>query len=190
MSHCGARKPPVPEAILEVKNLKVHFPTVDGIVKAVDDVSFTLSRGETLGVVGESGSGKSVGFLTIMGLINRRSAHVEGEIIFKGRNLLEVSDEEMRKIRGDQMGMVFQDPMTSLHPMYKVGDQIVEGVRAHRDVDKKEGMELAIEMLKARRHPKARSTGPSVPARIFRRDAAKGDDRHGPRIEPRCPNRR
>ncbi len=138
----------MPEAILEVKNLKVHFPTVDGIVKAVDDVSFTLSRGETLGVVGESGSGKSVGFLTIMGLINRRSAHVEGEIIFKGRNLLEVSDEEMRKIRGDQMGMVFQDPMTSLHPMYKVGDQIVEGVRAHRDVDKKEGMELAIEMLR------------------------------------------
>ena len=153
----------MPEPILEVRDLKVHFPTVDGVVKAVDGVSFTLDRGETLGVVGESGSGKSVSFLTIMGLINRRSARVEGEVLFKGRNLLEVSTEEMRKIRGDQMGMVFQDPMTSLHPMYKVGDQIVEGIKAHRDMSKQEAMEQAVDMLRRVGIPKPEARARQYP---------------------------
>ena len=109
------------EPLLQVRDLKVHFPTDDGVVKAVDGVSFTLEPGQTLGVVGESGSGKSVTFLTVMGLINRKTAHVEGEVMFDGRDLLALPEDEMRHVRGDKIGMVFQDPMTSLHPYYRVG---------------------------------------------------------------------
>ncbi|MGH2730764.1 MAG: ATP-binding cassette domain-containing protein, partial [Actinomycetota bacterium] len=136
------------EPLLEVRDLKVHFPTADGLVKAVDGISFVVERGETLGVVGESGSGKSVNFLTVMGLITRKNAVVEGEIIFAGRDLLKLSQEQMRHIRGDAMGMVFQDPMTSLHPLYRVGSQIVEAIRTHRDVDKKQAFDQAVEMLR------------------------------------------
>jgi peptide/nickel transport system ATP-binding protein len=137
----------VPDILLEVKDLKVQFATPDGIVKAVDGVSFTVERGKTLGVVGESGSGKSVSFLTVMGLYGKRNAHVEGEIIFEGRNIIDLPDEEIRKIRGDSMAMIFQDPMTSLHPMYRVGEQIVEAIRAHRDVSKAEAWTQAVDML-------------------------------------------
>ncbi|MDQ3986801.1 MAG: ABC transporter ATP-binding protein [Actinomycetota bacterium] len=136
------------EPLLEVKNLKVHFPTPDGLVKAVDDVSFTVERGQTLGVVGESGSGKSVTFLTIMGLINRKAARVEGEVLFQGKNLLTMSQDDLRQIRGDAMGMVFQDPMTSLHPLFRVGDQIAEAITAHRDIKKQAALDQAVEMLK------------------------------------------
>ena len=136
------------EPLLEVKNLKVHFPTEDGVVKAVDDVSFTVERGETLGVVGESGSGKSVTFMTVMGLINRKTAHVEGEIRLAGRDLLKMDPDDLREIRGEAMGMVFQDPMTSLHPYYKVGTQITEAIRAHRDCSKQEAFDMSVEMLK------------------------------------------
>jgi peptide/nickel transport system ATP-binding protein len=133
--------------LLEVKDLKVHFPTDDGLVKAVDGVSFSVEQGETLGVVGESGSGKSVTFLTVMGLIASKSANIEGEILLRGQNLLETPDEEMRNIRGSKISMIFQDPMTSLHPFYKVGYQIVEAIRAHRDVTKDEAWSQAVEML-------------------------------------------
>jgi peptide/nickel transport system ATP-binding protein len=136
------------EALLEVRDLRVHFPTEDGLVKAVDGLSFKVDRGETLGVVGESGSGKSVTFMTVMGLINRKSAEVSGEIIFQGRDLLKLPEEELRKIRGDGMGMVFQDPMTSMHPYYRVGGQIAEAIMTHRDVNKGEAFEQAIEMLR------------------------------------------
>ncbi len=136
------------EPLLQVKDLKVHFPTDDGLVKAVDGISFSVDRGQTLGVVGESGSGKSVTFMTIMGLINRKKAHVEGEVIFAGRDLLKMPEDELRTIRGDGMGMVFQDPMTSLHPYYKVGNQISEAILTHRDVSKGEAFEKAVEMLK------------------------------------------
>lgn len=135
------------ESLLQVKDLKVHFPTDDGLVKAVDGISFTVERGQTLGVVGESGSGKSVTFMTIMGLINRKKAHVEGQVIFQGRDLLTMPEDELRAIRGDGMGMVFQDPMTSLHPYYKVGNQISEAILTHREVSKDEAFEKAIEML-------------------------------------------
>ena len=135
------------EPLLEVKNLKVHFPTEDGLVKAVDDVSFTVERGQTLGVVGESGSGKSVTFMTVMGLIDRKKAHVEGEIIFAGRDLLKMPEDEMRHIRGEAMGMIFQDPMTSLHPYYRVGAQIAEAITTHREVSKDEAFEQAVHML-------------------------------------------
>ena len=134
------------ETLLEVSDLKVHFDTPDGVVKAVDGVSFKVDRGETLGVVGESGSGKSVSFMTVMGLI-AKNARVEGEVLYQGRDLLKLSPAEVRAIRGDGIGMVFQDPMTSLHPMYRVGDQIVESIKIHRDVEKKEAWEMAIAML-------------------------------------------
>ena len=128
----------VAEPLLEVKNLRVHFPTDDGVVKAVDGVSFSIEPGETLGVVGESGSGKSVSFLTVMGLINPKQAEIEGEVIFQGQDLLTLPSDELRDIRGEKISMIFQDPMTSLHPYYKVGDQIAEAIRAHQKVSKKE----------------------------------------------------
>lgn len=136
------------DPLLDVRNLKVHFPTVDGIVKAVDGISFIVDRGDTLGVVGESGSGKSVSWLTIMGLITQDQAHIEGQILFKGRDLLQLKKEEMRQIRGKEMGMIFQDPMTSLHPMYKVGAQIAEAILAHHPVPRREARERAVEMLR------------------------------------------
>jgi peptide/nickel transport system ATP-binding protein len=138
----------VAEPLLDVRNLSVHFPTEDGLVKAVDGVSFSLAQGETLGVVGESGSGKSVTFLTIMGLISKKQARIEGEVFFKGQSLLDLPPEEFRGIRGAGMSMVFQDPMTSLHPYYKVGDQIVEAIRAHQPVPKRQAFEQAVDMLK------------------------------------------
>ena len=136
------------EPLLEVKNLSVHFPTDDGLVKAVDGVSFSLLPGETLGVVGESGSGKSVSFLTVMGLIDTKRAIIEGEIIFQGQDLLTLPVDEMRNVRGEKISMIFQDPMTSLHPYYKVGDQIAEAVRVHQQVSKQEAHEQAVEMLR------------------------------------------
>jgi peptide/nickel transport system ATP-binding protein len=153
----------VAEPLLEVRDLKVHFPTEDGLVKAVDGVSLTLGQGETLGVVGESGSGKSVSFLTVMGLISKKEARIEGEILFKGQNLLDLPAEELRHIRGSGMSMVFQDPMTSLHPYYKVGDQIVEAIRAHQPVRKKQAFDQAVDMLKRVGIPRPRERARQYP---------------------------
>jgi peptide/nickel transport system ATP-binding protein len=133
--------------LLEVRDLRVHFPTPDGVVKAVDGVSFSLEESQTLGVVGESGSGKSVTFMTVMGLINRKSAQVSGEVLFRGTDLLTLPAADLRRLRGDGIGMVFQDPMTSLHPMYRVGEQIAEGVRAHRNVSRRVADEMAVDAL-------------------------------------------
>ncbi|HEX9124282.1 MAG TPA: ABC transporter ATP-binding protein [Actinomycetota bacterium] len=138
----------MPEPLLEVRNLTVHFPTDDGLVKAVDGVSISLQQGETLGVVGESGSGKSVTFLTVMGLIRTGQAVIEGEVIFQGQDLLKLPPDEMRTVRGDKISMIFQDPMTSLHPFYKVGYQIVEAIRTHHKVSKQEAHDQAVEMLR------------------------------------------
>jgi peptide/nickel transport system ATP-binding protein len=138
----------VAEPLLEVKDLAVHFPTDDGLVKAVDGVSFAVQPGETLGVVGESGSGKSVSFLTVMGLITRKQAVIEGEVVFQGQDLLTLPVEEMRTVRGAKISMIFQDPMTSLHPYYKVGVQIGEAIRVHQRVSKAEAREQAVEMLR------------------------------------------
>jgi peptide/nickel transport system ATP-binding protein len=137
----------VPEPLLEVKDLRVHFPTEDGIVKAVDGVSFTIMPGETLGIVGESGSGKSVTFLTVMRLIDMRRATVSGEVLFRGQDLLKVPEDELKDIRGNKISMIFQDPMTSLHPFYRVGAQIAEAITTHRDIGKKEASAEAVEML-------------------------------------------
>ena len=141
---------PIPEGqhLLEVDNLKMYFHTEDGIVRAVDGVSYTLDRGETLGVVGESGSGKSVTAMTIMGLISMPPGKIEGgRVMYRGHNLLEMSEEEMQHIRGNDIAMVFQDPMTSLNPVYKIGRQVGEGLRLHRGYSKKEALERATELL-------------------------------------------
>ncbi|MGH2817871.1 MAG: ATP-binding cassette domain-containing protein, partial [Actinomycetota bacterium] len=129
------------EVLLDVRDLRVHFNTADGIVKAVDGVSFKVRRGETIGIVGESGSGKSVSCLTALGLINKDTADITGEVIFKGQDLLKLPKEEMRKVRGKELSMIFQDPFACLHPMYRVGDQIVEAIRAHDDVSKKQAQD-------------------------------------------------
>jgi peptide/nickel transport system ATP-binding protein len=137
----------VPEPLLEVRDLRVHFPTDDGLVKAVDGVSYSVQPGETLGIVGESGSGKSVSSLTVMGLITKGQANITGEVIFQGQDLLQLPPDEMRLIRGAKISMIFQDPMTSLHPYYRVGDQIAEAILQHRDISKKEAFEQATDML-------------------------------------------
>src|ERR687890_1714182 len=134
-------------ALLEIKDLKVHFATEDGLVKAVDGVSYTVDKGQTLGIVGESGSGKSVSSLTVMGLTRASNARISGEIVFDGKDLLKASDAEMREIRGDDIAMIFQDPLSSLHPFYKVGAQIAEAVRTHKEVTKAQAWDRAVEML-------------------------------------------
>jgi peptide/nickel transport system ATP-binding protein len=133
--------------LLEVEDLRVHFETEDGLVKAVDGISYTVDRGETLGIVGESGSGKSVSSQTVMGLTRARNARISGTVRFDGRDLLGASDEDLRKIRGNDIAMIFQDPLSSLHPFYKVGKQIVEAIRSHRDVSKAQAYDRAVEML-------------------------------------------
>ena len=136
------------QPLLEVRDLRVYFDTPDGVVKAVDGLSFTIANGERMGIVGESGSGKSVTFMTIMGLITKRRARIEGQIIFKGEDLLALPEDEFRRIRGKGIGMVFQDPMSSLHPMYRVGTQIAEAIRAHEHVSANAAHDRAVDMLR------------------------------------------
>ncbi|MFL6121153.1 ABC transporter ATP-binding protein [Actinophytocola sp.] len=141
---------PVPvegETFLEVRDLKVHFPTDDGVVKSVDGLSFQLERGKTLGIVGESGSGKSVTSLSIMGLHKQGTAKLSGEILLNGRNLIGAGREEVRRLRGKNMAMIFQDPLSAMHPYYTVGQQIVEAYRIHHDVSKSVARKHAIDML-------------------------------------------
>jgi peptide/nickel transport system ATP-binding protein len=149
--------------LLEVRDLTVRFPTSDGVVQAVSEVSFTLSRGETLGVVGESGSGKSVSNLAIMGLLNRSRTAISGHVEYLGRDLLTLPPAELRKIRGKDIAMVFQDPFASLHPMYRVGDQIAEAVLAHDDVSKDVARTRAAELLGHVGIPNARSRARDYP---------------------------
>jgi oligopeptide/dipeptide ABC transporter ATP-binding protein len=132
-------------SLLEVEDLKVAFPTEDGLVKAVQGVSFKIDAGQTLGIVGESGSGKSVSTQTIMGLT--RGAQISGTATFEGRDLLGMNDEELRSVRGAKIAMIFQDPLSSLHPLYKVGWQIVEAIRAHEDISKEQARARAVELL-------------------------------------------
>lgn len=141
---------PIPDGahLLEVDDLKMYFHTDEGIVKAVDGVSYTLDRGETLGVVGESGSGKSVTHMTIMGLIDMPPGKIEGgDVRYRGKSLLEMTEAQMQQIRGNDIAMVFQDPMTSLNPVYKIGKQVGEGLRLHRGYSKKEAFDRAVELL-------------------------------------------
>jgi peptide/nickel transport system ATP-binding protein len=149
--------------LLEVEDLRVHFETDDGLVKAVDGISYTVERGDTLGIVGESGSGKSVSSLTVMGLTRARNARISGTVRFDGKDLLGASDEELRTIRGNDIAMIFQDPLSSLHPFYKVGRQIVEAIRAHNDVTKAQAYDRAVEMLGLVGIPEPRRRADSYP---------------------------
>jgi peptide/nickel transport system ATP-binding protein len=142
-------------ALLEVQDLRTSFRTEDGIVKAVDGVSFSVEKGQTLGIVGESGSGKSVTCLTIMGLNAKRNTISSGQALWKGKDLLTAKAKELRSIRGDEMSMIFQDPMTSLNPVHTIGKQLVEAILLHRDVTQRVARARALELLKAVGIPKA-----------------------------------
>jgi peptide/nickel transport system ATP-binding protein len=135
------------DALLAVRDLKVTFPTEDGLVKAVDGLTFDLRVGQTLGIVGESGSGKSVTSQAIMGLLRGTRAKVEGEILFEGRDLLKIVEEDLRQMRGRDIAMIFQDPLSALHPYYTVGNQIVEAYRIHNDASKSAARTHVIDML-------------------------------------------
>jgi len=136
------------ERLLEVKDLKVAFTTEDGVVRAVDGVDFELDRGQVLGIVGESGSGKSVTAMTMLGLTRAHNTTFEGEVVYKGQNLLAMSERRLRDVRGNEIAMIFQDPMTSLNPVYRVGDQIVEAILTHEDVGKRTARQRTVELLR------------------------------------------
>jgi peptide/nickel transport system ATP-binding protein len=142
-------------ALLEVEDLKTYFRTDDGIVKAVDGVNFSVEKGKTLGIVGESGCGKSVTCLTIMGLNNRRNTITSGRAVFKGDDLITMKPSRLRDIRGNDIAMIFQDPMTSLNPVHTIGRQLVEAIQLHRDVSKKQARARMVELLKAVGIPRA-----------------------------------
>jgi peptide/nickel transport system ATP-binding protein len=133
--------------LLRVEDLRVEFSTEDGIVHAVDGITYQVDRGHTLGIVGESGSGKTVSSLTTLGLTRRQGARITGKILFEGRDLLALSESEMRAIRGNDIAMIFQDPLSALHPLYRVGKQLIEAIRAHNDVSKAKARERAVELL-------------------------------------------
>jgi len=135
--------------LLEVRDLRTEFATDDGIVRAVEGVSFTVNSGQVLGIVGESGCGKSVTCLTVMRLNDPKFATSTGEVLFRGENLLTASGSRLREIRGNEIAMVFQDPMTSLNPVYTMGKQLIEAVQLHSDASKKQARRRALEMLKA-----------------------------------------
>ena len=135
--------------ILEIKNLHTYFYTDSGVIKSVDGVDIELREGSTLGIVGESGSGKSVTALSVMGLLMGTTGKVaEGEILFEGRDLTKLDDEERRKMRGEKISMIFQEPMISLNPVMKIGDQITECILMHNNISKQEAWDKAVEMLK------------------------------------------
>lgn len=137
------------EKILEVQNLKTYFRTEAGLVKAVNDVSFSIEKGKTLGIVGESGCGKSITSLSIMGLVETPPGEIAGgRILFGGENLLEKNEDQMRKIRGNKIAMIFQEPMTSLNPVFTIGQQIMEAILLHEKMTKQEARKKGIEMLK------------------------------------------
>jgi len=138
----------MPEPLLEVKGLKVRFATEDGLVRAVDGVDFELERGKVLGIVGESGSGKSVTAMTLLGLTRDQNAAFEGEVLYKGQDVLTMPESRLRDIRGNEIAMIFQDPMTSLNPVYRVGQQIVEAILAHESVSKRQARRRTIDLLK------------------------------------------
>jgi peptide/nickel transport system ATP-binding protein len=135
------------QPLLRVEDLRVEFPTGDGLVHAVDGITYEVHRGRTLGIVGESGSGKTVASMTTLGLTRGQGARISGRILFEGRDLVTLPDSELRAIRGNDIAMIFQDPLSSLHPLYSVGFQLIEAILAHRDVSKAKARERAIELL-------------------------------------------
>jgi oligopeptide/dipeptide ABC transporter ATP-binding protein len=154
-------------ALLEVRDLRTHFFTRDGVVKAVDGVSFEVDKGKTLGIVGESGCGKSVTALSIMGLIPKPPAKiVSGEVVFEGRDLTKLKERELEDVRGHEIAMIFQDPMTSLNPTLRISTQITEVIRRHLDMDKAAARKRAVELLEEVRIPNAASRLDDYPHRF------------------------
>jgi peptide/nickel transport system ATP-binding protein len=144
------------ERLLEVRGMKTHFFTDEGVVRAVDGIDFHIDKGETLGIVGESGCGKSVTALSIMRLIPTPPGRiVEGQIIYNGRNLLDLTPSQMRKIRGKEISMIFQEPMTSLNPVFTVGEQIAEALRLHEGLNRRDAMDKTVDMLRLVHIPNA-----------------------------------
>jgi peptide/nickel transport system ATP-binding protein len=135
------------EPLLSVEDLRVSFRTDDGIVHAVDGISYEVEAGKTLGIVGESGSGKTVSSLTALGLTRTRGSRIEGRIMFQGKDTVAMSDDDLRKVRGNDIAMIFQDPLSALHPFYKVGWQLVEAMQAHRSVSRSAAKTRAVELL-------------------------------------------
>lgn len=152
------------DKILDVKNLKTYFYTQNGVVKAVDDVSFYVNRGETLGIVGESGCGKSISCMSIVRLVETPPGKYEGgEILFNGENMLKISESRIRQIRGNDISFIFQEPMTSLNPIFKVGYQISEALILHRGLDKKQAWKESVEMLRKVKIPKPELVATNYP---------------------------
>jgi peptide/nickel transport system ATP-binding protein len=151
------------ERLIEVKDLEVKFATEDGIVNAVDGVSFELQRGQVLGIVGESGSGKSVTAMTLLGLTKDQNTRFGGEVLYKGRNVLQMNEEELGDVRGNEMSMIFQDPMTSLNPVYTIGAQISEAIQTHERADKATARRRSIDLLKQVGIPNADSRVDNYP---------------------------
>jgi oligopeptide/dipeptide ABC transporter ATP-binding protein len=135
------------EPLLSVRDLRVGFNTEDGVVQAVDGISFDVEPGQTIGIVGESGSGKSVSNMTILGLTRAEGADISGSITFEGRDLLDLEDEALRDVRGNDIAMIFQDPLTSLHPFYKVGDQMTEAIQTHQEMTNAQAQSHSIDLL-------------------------------------------
>jgi oligopeptide/dipeptide ABC transporter ATP-binding protein len=154
------------ETLLEVRNLKTYFYTEDGVVKAVDGVDFSVGRGEVLGLVGESGCGKSVTSLSIMRLIGVPGKVVEGTIMFEGRNLLELSESEMVHMRGNRISMIFQQPQSSLNPVFKIADQVAEVLQIHQNMGKEESWNKAVELLRLVGIPDPESKAHSFPHEV------------------------
>jgi oligopeptide/dipeptide ABC transporter ATP-binding protein len=154
------------DSILEIKNLGTHFFTRAGVVKAVDDVSFAIERGSTVALVGESGSGKSVTSLSVMRLVQPPGKIVAGQILFNGKDLVKAGNEEMRKLRGSEIAMIFQDPMTSLNPVYTVGDQIAEAIKLHQNLPKKQAWAKAVEMMQRVKIPDAERRASDYPHQL------------------------
>ena len=177
-------------ALLEVTDLKTSFRTDDGVVGAVDGVSFSVEKGKTLAIVGESGCGKSVTCMSIMGLYSHRNTTVSGSAVFKDRDLLKLPPDELRKVRGNEISMIFQDPMTSLNPVHTVGQQLAEAVLLHSKTSKAAAKPQAVSHAKAVGIPRADTPRGRLPAPVLGRHAPAGDDRDGADQQPRPADRR
>ena len=178
------------DPLLEIRDLRVEFSTFDGTVNALNGVSLTVGQGEALGLVGESGSGKSVLALAAMGLLNRRGARVDGSVRIGGIDVLGAPAEVVRRLRGEKVAIVFQDPLSALHPHFTVGHQIAEAYRAHTDASKASARQRAVELLERVGIPDSAAPRALVPARAVRRHAPAGHDRDGARLRSRAADRR
>ncbi len=177
------------EPLLSVEDLRVEFWTSRGTVHAVNGITFDIAPGETLGIVGESGCGKSVTSLALLGILSRAGRVTGGTAMFEGRDLLQLKDDQLRQIRGRDIAMIFQDPMTSLNPVLTVGRQIREALETHFDLEKKEANDALGRAPRPRRHPQPEDAPQGLPAPVLGRHAPARDDRHGARLRAEAPDR-